>query len=373
MTPFEVFWDSLDQPIRIYNQVLAFSISSLIVELVLPLVILLVVSILGFRWIKSYVGKTNLGDDRKASVIGGFRIGLQVLFILILLVLVSRFLEDRIVRLIDDVFKTIRTPFYKAGATEISILTIILALPVFWLAYMVGKASKMAFERSKIFTNNLPETRRRSIANLIRYGVMALTLVIGLSIIGVDLSAIAIILGIISVGIGIGLQQVLASFFSGLIIILNRPIKEGDFIRVFSNGDHYEGFVKQVRMLNTALLTMQNETIYVPNAHLLNNSVFNYSLPDEHFQTQLCITVDYDSDVEKIQTSLEAIARNCPYWNQVGEPAVRIKSFVPAGIELVILLQLAGAADQMSATLWLNQEIYQEFRAKKFKFAVAAR
>ena len=371
MTPFEVFWDSIDQPIRLGNQVLAFSVSSIVIELLLPLVILLVVSIFGFRWAKVYIAKTSLSDERKAGLVSGFRIGLRVLFGLVFLILISRFLEDRIVRLIDDVFKTIRTPFYKSGSTEISLLTLILALPVFWLAYLIGKASKMAFERSKIFTNNLPEARRLSIANLIRYGVMALTLVIGLSIIGIDLSVIAIILGIISVGVGIGLQQVLASFFSGLIIILNRPLKEGDFIRVFSNGQHFEGIVKQVRLLNTAVSTLQNETIYVPNAHLLNNAVFNFSLPDENFQVHVGVTVEYDSDVEKIQASLETVARACPFWNGLGEPSARIKAFGPSGIELVVMLQLVGAADKASATLWINQEIYKEFRAKKYRFAVA--
>ena len=370
MTPFEVFWDSLDQPIRIGSQVLAFSVSSILVELLLPLLLLSLVSVFGFRWLKSYVGKTSLGDDRKRSVISGFRVGLLVFFGLVFLILISRFLEDRIVRLIDDVIKTVRTPFYKSGATEISILTLLLALPVFWVSYIVGKASKMAFERSKVFTHNLPESRRLSIANLIRYGVMALTLIIGLSIIGIDLSAIAIILGIIAVGVGIGLQQVLASFFSGLIITLNRPFKEGDFIRVTSGGEHHEGIVKQIRMLNTAVLTLSNETIYVPNAHLLNNSVFNFSLPDECFQAQVTLTVEYESEVEKIQESLTAIARACPFWNGLGEPSARIKSFAPTGIELVIMLQLVGAADKNNATLWLNQEIYKEFRARKYRFAI---
>lgn len=371
MTPFEVFWDSLDQPIRFGNQVLAFSVSSILLELLVPLLLLLLFSVLGFRWLKSYVGRTNLGEDRKAAVISGFKVGLRVLFALVFLILISRFLEDRIVRLIDDFFKTVRTPFYKSGSTEISILTVLLALPVFWLAYIVGKASKMAFERSRVFTNNLPESRRLSIANLIRYGVMAITLVIGLSIIGIDLSAIAIILGIVAVGVGIGLQQVLASFFSGLIIILNRPFKEGDFIRVVFRGQHQEGIVKQIRMLNTAVLSLRNETVYVPNAYLLNNPVYNFSLPEEYFQAQVVVTVDYDSDVEKIQECLAAVARACPFWNGLGEPSARIRAFGPAGIELVVMLQLVGAADKDNATLWLNQEVYKEFRARKFRFAAA--
>jgi small-conductance mechanosensitive channel len=371
MTPFEVFWDNLDQPIRLGNQVLAFSVTSILLELVVPLLALLLFCLLGFRWVKGYVGKTSLGDERKASVISGFRIGLRVLFGLVFLILISRFLEDRIVRLIDDVFKTVRTPFYKSGSTEISILTVILALPVFWLAYMVGKASKMAFERSRAFTHNLPESRRLSIANLIRYSVMAITFIIGLSIIGIDLSAIAIILGIMAVGVGIGLQQVLASFFSGLIIILNRPFKEGDFIRVFTDREHQEGIVKQIRMLNTAVLTLRNETVFVPNAHLLNNSVANFSLPEDYFLAQVPVMVPHDSDVEKIQECLGAIARACPYWNGLGEPSARIQSIAIEGIELVVMLQLGGAADKANAKLWLNQEIYREFRSRNFKFATA--
>ena len=114
------------------NQVLAFSIASIFTELVVWLALLALVLIFAFRWIRAYVVRTSLGDERKAAVISGFRLGFRVLFVVVFLILVSRFLEDRIVRLIDDFIKTVQTPFYKSGSTEISILTIVLALPVFW-------------------------------------------------------------------------------------------------------------------------------------------------------------------------------------------------------------------------------------------------
>lgn len=371
MSPFDVFFDSLDQPLRIGNMVLAFSWTTIALQFVLPLVVLFFASFILFRWSKSYIGKTALSDDRKDKLIRGLRIGLRIFYILMVLILSSRFLEDRLMRIIDDVIKAVRTPFYKSGATEISILTLILAIPVFYMASLAGKASKMAFERSKVFTNNLAEARRHSIANLIRYAILSIVLIVGLSVIGVDLSAIAIILVVLGVGIGIGLQQVVASFFAGLVIVLNRPLKEGDFIQVSVNGVVHEGLVKQIHMLNSIITTSQNETIIMPNSHLLHNAVHNLSYHEAQYQMCVDICLEHGEDVEKAQQILLDLARRCSYWNGLGEPSAWIREFSPQGIRLQLRLPLGSAIDRDAAVSWINQEIYRDFRTKKISFATA--
>lgn len=369
MNPLEIFFDSLDQPLRIGSFVLAFSWTTIILQFVLPLLLLFLVSYFLFRWLKSYLGKTTLSGERKQKVIGGVRFGLRLFFVLIVIVLSGRFLEDRFMRFVDDIFKAIRSPFYKSGATEISILTLILAIPVFYLATLAGKAAKVTFERSKIFTNNLAESRRYSIANLIRYIVLVIALVVGLSVIGVDLSAIAIILVVLGVGIGIGLQQVVASFFAGLVIVLNRPLKEGDFIQVSVNGIEHEGMVKQIRMLNSIITTSQNETIIMPNSHLLHNAVHNLSYLDAQYEVCIDICLQYGEDIEKAQASLVAIAKRCSYWNGTGEPNAPIREFSPLGVKLQLRLQLASAIDRDAAIAAINQDIYRDFRSQKISFA----
>lgn len=364
MNPLEF----LDQSIRFGSLVFDFSWNDVLLQLALAAAVFFVL-LFAARWSRNYIAKTTLSDERKDKLVRGIRLGMRVFYVVFLLALVSRFLDARYTRIIDDAIKAVRTPFYKAGSTEISILTVVLAVPVVYVAALVGRAAKLAFERSKAFTSNLAESRRHTVANLIRYSVMAVALIAGLSIIGIDLSAIAIILVVIGIGVGIGLQQVVASFFAGMVIVLNRPLKEGDFVRLTVGGAVHEGVVKQIRMLNSAIVTEQNETIIMPNAHFLHNAVRNLSYHEAHYLLVLEFQLAYGEDVEKAQAALSAIARRCKQWDGLAEPETPIQEFCLTGIRLQLRVALASAVEREAAVAWLNQEIYREFQKQKIAFA----
>ena len=151
--------------------------------------------------------------------------------------------------------------------------------------------------------------------------------------------------------------------------MLNRPLKEGDFIQVSVNGIQHEGMVKQIRMLNSIITTVQNETIIMPNSHLLHNAVHNLSYHDAQYQVTIDLCLQYGEDIEKAQSTLVAIARRCKYWSNVGEPSAHIREFSPLGIKLRLCLQLTSAIDRDEAISAINQEIYRDFKSQKITFA----
>ena len=154
---------------------------------------------------------------------------------------------------------------------------------------------------------------------------MAIVAVIGFSVIGINLSSLAVLLGFLGVGIGFGLQNSVANFFAGLIIILSRPIKEGDRILV----NEYEGTVHQIRLISTVINTITDETIILPNSQIVDSYVYNYSYDD--------ISIIICNPVELV---LREVAGKCPYAYP-GRDA-REKNF---------------------ALSWTNLEIWRAFKA----------
>lgn len=371
MSPIEVFWDSLDQPIRVGSYLLAFSWASIILEVVLPLLGLLLAFWLAIRWTKSLISKTSLGDDRKVNLLRGIKIGVRVVYVLIALLLLSRLWEDRIVQFIDDVIKAIGSPFYTSGNTRISLVTLILAIPVIFIANIAGRASRIAFERSKVFTHNLDESRRVSIANLLRYAVMVIALIFGLSIIGIDLSAINMILLVVFIGVIAGLYQTLSSFFAGVVLVLNRPIKEGDLIRL--EGHDHESQVKHIKMLTSVIEDSYGETTIIPNSQLLHRSIKNLSMHENAVMLRVPLTIEYNEDAENARKILVSTAARCPLASLVEEPRASIVGFGLYGLELELVLRLNTIQDKPGASAWIHQEVYKEFRTAGIKFASAAR
>ena len=98
---------------------------------------------------------------------------------------------------------------------------------------------------------------------------------VAISLLGLDLSQLALILGALSVGIGFGLQHVVSNFVAGLILLIQRPIKSGDWI-VVGNGS-YQGYVKHINVTSTEIQTFDNASVLVPNSNLLSNEVLNWT------------------------------------------------------------------------------------------------
>lgn len=108
--------------------------------------------------------------------------------------------------------------------TIATFITILFAIPVFYLASYAGKASKKLMTRTLLSRMGLDEAQQFSFSSLLRYTVMVLVLLIGLSIIGINLSALTVIFGVLGIGLGFGLQSVISNFFSGLVIIIRNDI-----------------------------------------------------------------------------------------------------------------------------------------------------
>ncbi|MFV1959167.1 MAG: mechanosensitive ion channel family protein, partial [Planctomycetota bacterium] len=146
---------------------------------------------------------------------------------------------------------------------------------------------------------------RYAINAVLRYVVWALVIVFGLDALGVDTSSLGWFFGAAGVGIGLGLQDIIGNFVSGLIMLLERPIRVGDVIQV---GDAL-GKVEAIRMRGTVLRTFDNTTILIPNRQMLSERVTNRSYGMRYARVTVDVGVGYDADPARVQEILLSVAR----------------------------------------------------------------
>lgn len=151
---------------------------------------------------------------------------------------------------------------------------------------------------------NLDLGMRYSIANLFRLFLITIGIIIIVSTSGVDMSVLTILFGTLGIGIGFGLQSVFSNFISGIIILIERPVKVGDRIEI---GDT-SGDVIEISFRATTILTNDNINIIVPNSDFINKEVINWSHNDKVVRFKIPIGVSYLSDVRLVEKLLLEVA-----------------------------------------------------------------
>jgi small-conductance mechanosensitive channel len=178
--------------------------------------------------------------------------------------------------------------------------------------------------RSEILSRTgLDQGQRYAIERTFGYAIFAIGLFVGVQTIGLNLNSLAFLGGAIGIGVGFGLQNLASNFASGLILLLERPIKVGDRIEVGSlNGD-----VERIGGRSTWVRTNDNLIIIVPNAEFTSGRVTNWTANDRRVRFSFPVGVAYGSDPEKVKSVLLSLATEHPDVLNDPPPEVLLDSF----------------------------------------------
>lgn len=261
---------------------------------------------------------------------------------------------------IADIWNIFKTPLLSIGQAELSfwkILTIIITI-----AIIVGVAKFL----KRLVTGRLleqtvhDEGTRVALGTIFQYLLVFFGFLIVLQAAGIDLSTLTVLSGTIGIGIGFGLQNIVDNFFSGLIILLERPIKVGDRIELGNiNGD-----VTRIAIRSTTVRTNDNINIIIPNSEFVSKQVINWSHTDRNVRIAVPVGVSYNSYPQKVREILLGVAENHPAILDSPRPDVIFQGFGNSSLDFELRVWTRTYI-QIPKILRseINYRIFEAFRA----------
>jgi small-conductance mechanosensitive channel len=198
---------------------------------------------------------------------------------------------------------------------------------------------------------------RYAVLAMLRYAVVVLVIFFALAGIGIETSSLAWFLGAAGVGLGIGLQDVLGNFFGGLVMLVERPIRVGDFVRV---GDA-AGTVEAIRIRGTLIRTPDNTTVLVPNRQMLGERVSNLSWGLSHRRLEVRVGVAYGSSPEHVRRVLLGVAQRHPSVVESPAPFVLLDAFGASSLDFILYAQARQPLEVFAVASDLRFEIFRRF------------
>ena len=217
-------------------------------------------------------------------------------------------------------------PFGNSSITPSSLAKFLI---IFFIGYYFTKLIQKLTRERVLPSTRLDAGGKGALLSGLGYLGIFLAALIALSSTGLDLSSLAILAGALSVGLGFGMQTIVSNFVSGIIMLIERPIKEGDWIEVSG----YSGTVKKISVRSTHLQTFNKATAIIPNSDIISSSVINWMHDEVDGRVSVPIEVAYDSNVELVKKILLDVAGNHLKVMEEPEPVVLLRGFGESAIK----------------------------------------
>ncbi|MEZ5664636.1 MAG: mechanosensitive ion channel [Burkholderiaceae bacterium] len=249
---------------------------------------------------------------------------------------------------------------WKMGSSELSLRTliegVITAGAVLILALWVSSAIEDRLLRS---ATGGELSLRKAVSNATRALLMFVGLMLALTAVGIDLTALSVLGGAIGVGIGFGLQKLAANYVSGFVILAERSMRIGDNVRV----DNFDGRITDITARYTVIRSPTGRESIVPNEILITSRVENLSLADPRVWLSTVVSVAYDSDVEQVQRLLvEAALAQARVLRDPG-PSAALSAFGADGLEFTLGFWIADPENgQLGIRSDINLAILRSLR-----------
>ena len=214
---------------------------------------------------------------------------------------------------------------FDIGKLHVAPLRVVMAIALFSVLVSINSWFKRQLEQNWFKKTRLDRGARDAAVTTSGYLGIAVAILVALSVAGVEFTNLAIIAGALSVGIGFGLQNIVNNFVSGLILLVERPIRTGDWIVVGAT----EGYVKKISIRSTQILTFDRADVIVPNSELIAGQVTNWMLTDPWGRVKVPVGVAYGSDTARVMQIMVDVANKHPQVmnNYPGIPDPRVLFF----------------------------------------------
>ncbi|HZG31206.1 MAG TPA: mechanosensitive ion channel family protein [Ensifer sp.] len=250
------------------------------------------------------------------------------------------------------------------GKFHFSLIGLMAGVAFFFVGLWVTRWLQGWLDGNVLARSKLDSGVRNSVKTGFGYVGIAVAALFGISAAGIDLSSLALVAGALSLGIGFGLQNIVSNFVSGLILLVERPFKVGDWVITGTT----EGFVRRISVRATEIETFQHLSIIVPNSELINASVGNWTHKNRLGRVEIAVGVGYESDPRRVMEILLEIARAQENVLKTPEPVVAFQGFGDSSLNFELRVHLADVLDGLKVRNDIRLTIFERFKEEGIEF-----
>ncbi len=250
--------------------------------------------------------------------------------------------------------------FGNLSIADIAITALVLAITISITRNLPGLLEVLVLRQL-----NLDAGTRNAMITLAKYVVIAIGAVILFRNLGVDWSQFGWIAAALSVGLGFGLQEVVANFISGIILLFERPIRVGDVVTI----DGIDGVVSRIQIRATTITNWDRKEFIVPNKQFVTGTLLNWTLSSPVNRVVVVVGAAYGSDTEKAREILLQVAKDHPLIMEDPAPLASFEEFADSYLKLVLRCFLPDMDHRLNTISDLHTEIDKRFRAAGIEIA----
>jgi small-conductance mechanosensitive channel len=258
---------------------------------------------------------------------------------------------------------------FKFGKIEVSLISLVEGVFVFFLAIMLSRWIRSFIERRMSGHAHVDPGIQYTVLRLVHYFLISIGLLFALkTAFALDLTSIAVVFTALSVGIGFGLQFIAGDIAAGFILLFERPVRVNDFITISGPDSKLtEGRVQSINLRTTVVMTNDHIAAIVPNSKLVNQNLINWSYGERRSRISIPIGVSYDSDVDLVTETLLRAAEGVEFVLEDTKPSVQFLTFGDSSLDFRLLVWTNRPRRHVQIKSAINYNIHRLFKEAKIE------